>query len=159
MIVVHGDDKVNSPFYRWYFIFQFLCYGLTTRTIGVMILVHDHDSNGSCGQSLACEMEYEIPTIKIYYIFIFIFSKKHGVVVLVISMHHDHDSNGACSKSLACEMVHHSICPKLMFVFPFTFQVRLYNRMRNPFLLFAHSALIRLSTNRLDESSSIHLFE
>ena len=29
----------------------------------------------------------------------------------------------------------------------------------NPFLLFAHPALIRLSTNRLDESSSIHSFE
>ena len=149
MIMVHGDDKVNSPFYRWYFIFHFLCHGL----------VHDHDSNGLCGQPLACEMEYEIRLSK------YNIKSMEWLFYLVISMHHDHDSNGGCSKSLACEMVHHSICPKLMFVFPFTLQVRLYNRMclfiysPNPFLLFAHSALIRLSTNRLDESSSIHLFE
>ena len=43
MIMVHGDDKVNSPSYRWDFIFHFMCYGLTTRTIGVMIMVHGDD--------------------------------------------------------------------------------------------------------------------
>jgi len=48
MIMVHGDDKVKPEWLLYLVISMYL----------------DHDSNGACGEAIACEMKYKIPIKK-----------------------------------------------------------------------------------------------